>query len=59
MKKKHGNVFACYSIPLMKYLTEVKNHKYELVGLSPTSHKKFWLFLLTSDLDRDLKEWSR
>lgn len=52
-------VYCCYSVPLMKYLTEQVGIKYDVVGLNPNSHKTFWGFVKTKELDDALKRWAK
>lgn len=53
-----SKVYCCYSVPLMKYLTEQIGIQYDVVGLSPNSHKTFWGFVKTKELDNALKRWA-
>lgn len=52
-------IYCCYSVPLMKFLTETKGIRYDVVGLNPNSHKTFWGFVKTDKLDKALKAWSK
>lgn len=54
-----SSLYACYSVPLMKFLTEQKGIRYELVALNPNSNKKFWIFLRNDTLHNALDEWKR
>jgi len=49
-------IFACYSVPLMKYLTS-QNLKYEIIGLNPESKKTFWIFIMCDELKEKLDFW--
>ena len=51
-------IYCCYSVPLMKFLTEQWHIKYDVVGLNPTTHKTFWGFIKTEELEKALKRWS-
>jgi len=50
-------LFPCYSIPLMKFLTEKKKIKYKLEGLNPKSKMHFYVFIDDEDLMSALIEW--
>jgi len=52
-------VYCCYSVPLMKYLTEKAGIRYDIVGLNPNSHKTFWGFVKTDELEKALNAWNR
>ena len=54
---KESKLFPCYSIPMRDYFTS-KGIKYELVGLHPTSHDMFWVYIKTEKLKNAMKEWS-
>lgn len=54
-----SKIYCCYSVPLMKYLTEQVGIRYDVVGLSPNTHKTFWGFIKTKELDFALKRWSK
>ena len=51
-------LYTCYSVPLMKFLTEQKLIKYELVALNPNTNKKFWIFVRDEKLNAALCEWT-
>lgn len=51
------DLFPCYSVPLMKFLTEQKRIKYKLVGLHPQSKMQFYVFIEDEFLNEALKEW--
>jgi len=51
------DLFPCYSIPLMKFLTERKNIKYKLVGLHPETKNIFYVFIDNAELNEALKVW--
>ena len=40
-----SKIYCCYSVPLMKYLTEQIGIRYDVVGLNPNSLKTFWGFV--------------
>lgn len=52
-------IYCCYSVPLMKYLTERVGIRYDVVGLNPHSHKTFWGFIKTKELEDALIAWSK
>lgn len=52
-------IYCCYSVPLMKYLTEQIGIQYDVVGLNPNTHKTFWGFVKTKELDNALKRWAK
>ena len=52
-------IYCCYSVPLMKFLTEQNNISYDVVGLNPNSHKTFWGFIKTKELNNALKRWKK
>jgi hypothetical protein len=52
-------IYCCYSVPLMKFLTESNNITYDVVGLNPNSHKTFWGFIKTTELEEALKRWKK
>ena len=51
------DLFPCYSIPLMKFLTDKKKIKYKLEGLNPKSKMHFYVFIDDEELTESLKEW--
>lgn len=51
------NLYCCYSVPQMKYLTENKIN-YELVALNKKTKCTMWIYLKTENLDNLLKEWT-
>ena len=53
---KDSKLFVCYSIPLKEYLSK-NNIKYELVGLSPTTKKMFWVYIKNDILSMYLNKW--
>lgn len=55
---KENKLFPCYSTPLVKFLKE-HGIKYELVGLHPETHKMFWVYIKTEELNKVLQEWSK
>lgn len=54
-----SKVYICYSVPLMKFLTETKGIRYELVACNPNTMKKFWVFLRNKELHIALEEWKK
>lgn len=56
---KKNKIYCCYSVPLMKYLTEQKGFQYEIVGLNPNSYNTFWAFIKTKELDEELRKWKK
>ena len=61
-KKKKKNeiikiIFPCYSIPMRDFFT-LKGIRYELVGLHPKSHKMFWVYIKSNELEKVMNEWS-
>jgi hypothetical protein len=42
----------------MKFLTEQKKIRYELVALNPNTNKKFWIFVRDEKLNNGLNEWT-
>lgn len=57
MNKK--KIYCCYSVPLMKFLTTEMKIPYDIVGLNPNSHKTFWGFVKTKELEIALQRWSK
>ena len=53
-----SKLYTCYSIPLMKFLTESKKIRYELVACNPNTMKKFWIFVRDEKLNNALDEWT-
>ena len=51
-------LYTCYSVPLMKFLTDQKGIRYELVACNPNTMKKFWIFIRDEKLNKALDEWS-
>ncbi|MBK5239849.1 hypothetical protein [Clostridium sp.] len=51
------NLFPCYSIPLMRFLTEKKKIKYKLEGLNPKSKMHFYVFIDDKELNSALQIW--
>ena len=54
-----GKIYCCYSVPLMKYLTEGCGIEYDVVGLNPNSLKTFWGFIKTKNLEVALERWKK
>lgn len=52
-------LFPCYSVPLMKFLTNKKNIRYKLVGLHPETKNTFWVFIRNENLNNALSEWGK
>ena len=52
-------VFSCYSVPLMQFLTKEKGIEYLLVALNQYNSKKFWAFVQNDELSKALTEWTR
>lgn len=52
-------VFSCYSVPLMQFLTKEKNLRYLVVGLNQYNKKKFWTFIKDRELNEALAEWAK
>jgi hypothetical protein len=42
----------------MKFLTEQKSIRYELIACNPTTMKKFWIFVRDEKLNNALNEWT-
>jgi hypothetical protein len=42
----------------MKFLTNDKGIKYELVACNPNTMKKFWIFIRDEKLNNALNEWT-
>ena len=55
---KKSKLFPCYSIPMRDYFSS-KGIRYELVGLNPTSHDMFWVYVKTDELIQARKEWNK
>lgn len=53
----NSKLYCCFSVPMMKYLTE-NNVKYELVALSPNSKRTMWIYIKDDKLRKLLKDWS-
>lgn len=51
-------LYTCYSVPLMKFLTQIKGIRYELVACNPNTMKTFWIFVRDEKLNNALNEWS-
>lgn len=49
-------LFPCYSWNLVQFLNS-HGLKYKLIGLHPDTHKKFWIFIRTEQLNKLLDEW--
>ena len=54
-----SRIYCCYSVPLMKYLTEQVGIRYDVIGLNPNSHKTFWGFIKTDELEEALNAWGK
>lgn len=52
-------LYTCYSPKMMKWLTNVKDFRYELVALNPNSQKTFWVFIRDEKFNKALEDWSR
>lgn len=50
-------LYTCYSVPLMKFLTQTKGIRYELVACNPNTMKTFWIFVRDEKLNNALDEW--
>jgi hypothetical protein len=48
--------YYCYSPPLFQFLRE-NGEKYICAGLNENTHKKFWQYARTPELDRLLDVW--
>jgi hypothetical protein len=42
----------------MKFLTQEKEIRYELVACNPNSKKTFWIFIRNEKLNNALSEWN-
>lgn len=51
------NLYICYSVPLMKYLTTI-GLKYELVALNKNTQNTFWVYMKSEKLNIALTNWS-
>lgn len=51
-------LYTCYSVPLLKFLTDTKGIRYELIAYNPNTMKKFWIFIRDEKLNNALDEWS-
>lgn len=54
---RNSILFPCYSIPMRNFFTS-KGIRYELVGLNPTTHIPFWVYVKTEELKIAMLEWS-
>ena len=54
---KQSKLFPCYSIPMRDFFT-YKGIRYELVGLHPKSHDMFWVYIKTTEVEREMNELS-
>lgn len=52
-------LFSCYSVPLMRFLSETKKIKYKIVGLHPKTKNTFWVYIRDEELNNALTEWSK
>lgn len=52
-----SQVFVCYSVPLMMFLTKSKGIRYDVVGLNPKTKKTFWAFVKNKELSETLSTW--
>ena len=52
-------LFPCYSVPLMEFITKEKKIKYKLIGLHPKTHNTFWVFIRDEQVNKALTEWSK
>lgn len=50
-------IFPCYSVPLMKFLTNEKHINYKIVGLHPKSKKTFYVFVEDEKFKNAIIEW--
>ena len=50
------DLFPCYSWNLVKFLNN-EGFVYKLVGLHPDTHKTFWVFIRTIELNKALDKW--
>lgn len=59
LKSDEIEVFACHSVPLMRFLTIDKGLNYLVVGLNAKSNDKFWAFVQDKRLSEALTEWKQ
>ena len=50
-------LYCCYSVPLMKYLSE-HGIKYEIVALNKKTQCTMWIYLRNDRLNELLEQWS-
>jgi hypothetical protein len=50
-------LFPCYSISLMKFLTEERKIRYKLIGLNQSTKKPFYVFVDNKKLNNCINEW--
>jgi hypothetical protein len=55
---KNSKLFPCYSIPLRDFLSS-KGIRYEIVGINPTTHNMFWVYIKNNQLTIALDEWKK
>lgn len=52
-----NRIFCCYSCELRDYLLS-NGMRYDVVGLNPNSHRMFWGFIKTAELNKLLNSWN-
>lgn len=51
-----NRIFCCYSLKLRDYLSS-QNIRYDAVGLNPNTHKMFWAYVKSKELNNKLLMW--
>lgn len=57
MNTNNFDLYCCYSLNLREFLSS-KGIKYKLCALNPNSHKRFWIYVKTDELNTALNDWS-
>ena len=50
--------YFCYSKPLADFLFQ-RGHRIVTRAINPKTKHLFWLYVVTEQLSKDLKEWSK
>lgn len=51
------NLFPCYSIALMKFLTEQKKIRYKITGINQNTMKTFYVFIDNEKLNNCINQY--
>lgn len=55
---KESNLYCCYSVPLMNFLTK-NGLRYEIAALNKNTKNTMWVYMRTEKLNKLLEKWSQ